>query len=822
MRTLEVKEESGKPSGGYAALPATSPRPGSGDDDVVRGQSTASRMSTASYTSGLDILQFTAAIYYLDEIEGELSVDVMRLGSMEGRVSCDYETVDGSGKAGTSYQPTSGTVVLEDGVPRATFSIKAVLNDMWAPTMEFMIKLSNPDNCQLGVYLKLCRVKVLNDDPFPTTKFDKEKMQDGEIDSGFQLWWEFCRLNYTQPGMAWRTWFVLFVDQGKNLYMYFKLWFNVYLVDVVLNTHDDVDDRLLVPGNRPTTILVMGVIWILPSVLLHFWDVAQFFIGIKSKTVAFLQEGLFREYLNFSEQSRSEVLPSDMIVAVSADCADVAGSYCTAMGMVTGLVEIGILANFILHHNPGALWVMGVMPAITLTFSLCRLAKQMAVSSEAGEAEIKMMSLVNEVCQKYRLVADYMQRPYMNAMFSERTALLREKKRPEAIVLINNEYFPSFLGFFFVGVYIATSSMSVVSGGVSLGTYLATISVFKDVAGAFVGTYGNFVGLTRSFEPLGGLTELYNKRTDLMDSKAMARKNRAESKKERNRLLEEKKNNPNAPVVRFVTDLMKIRLVDVALQYNLEDDYILQNVTLSLNQGELVAVTGPHGAGRATMLRLLGKVVFPTSGDYLVPSHLRSVHVQKDPLLMRMTLWENLAFGLPKANTPSQKEWSRARKILELFKSPTLVTILDKQAQQAEDRETTVESVTKDDHHPDRWQDRLTSLDTAIVHLARAFVMNPEILVLQRPLSNFSTRRATNVLEDVFVNFVARKGVCLPEEGEGDRRPRTLFYVPESEEQAQAASVIWALEVQDESVSKITMNVRLERDKSGTKQVAVG
>ena len=46
-------------------------------------------------------------------------------------------------------------------------------------------------------------------------------------------------------------------------------------------------------------------------------------------------------------------------------------------------------------------------------------------------------------------------------------------------------------------------------------------------------------------------------------------------------------------------------------------------VSVQAQQGQLVAVTGPHGSGKATLLRLLGHVVFPQDGSIFIPSHLR-------------------------------------------------------------------------------------------------------------------------------------------------------------------------------------------------------
>lgn len=175
---------------------------------------------------------------------------------------------------------------------------------------------------------------------------------------------------------------------------------------------------------------------------------------------------------------------------------------------------------------------------------------------------------------------------------------------------------------------------------------------------------------------------------------------------------------------------------------------------------------------------------------------------------MRMSLWENISFGLPKSKgIDNTEEGLRAQEVLRLFGDEHLATQLGKELAKVK-RPAEGEEEEEEEEPSGMWQEKLTSLDRAIVHLARAFLMNPEILVLQRPLSNFATDRARIVLDNVFKGFVHKKGVCLPEAGQADRRPRTLFFVCESQEQAQVADVVWALEVKDKAVSKVTMNVQ--------------
>lgn len=52
-----------------------------------------------------------------------------------------------------------------------------------------------------------------------------------------------------------------------------------------------------------------------------------------------------------------------------------------------------------------------------------------------------------------------------------------------------------------------------------------------------------------------------------------------------------------------------------ALTYRIADKTVLHDVSLSLNQGEMMALIGPNGAGKSTLLRLLTGYISPTSGS---------------------------------------------------------------------------------------------------------------------------------------------------------------------------------------------------------------
>merc|ERR1711879_8306 len=70
-----------------------------------------------------------------------------------------------------------------------------------------------------------------------------------------------------------------------------------------------------------------------------------------------------------------------------------------------------------------------------------------------------------------------------------------------------------------------------------------------------------------------------------------------------------------------------------------------------------------------------------------------------------------------------------------------------------------------------RWQDSLTNTELAKISLARAFVVNPEVLVLHRPLYGLKEKTASLVL-NLIREQVVHRGLCLPQSSARNRRPR--------------------------------------------------
>lgn len=54
------------------------------------------------------------------------------------------------------------------------------------------------------------------------------------------------------------------------------------------------------------------------------------------------------------------------------------------------------------------------------------------------------------------------------------------------------------------------------------------------------------------------------------------------------------------------------------VNYQTDDRLILNQITLSVEKGDFLTITGPSGGGKSTLLRLIASLLTPTSGEILL------------------------------------------------------------------------------------------------------------------------------------------------------------------------------------------------------------
>lgn len=100
-----------------------------------------------------------------------------------------------------------------------------------------------------------------------------------------------------------------------------------------------------------------------------------------------------------------------------------------------------------------------------------------------------------------------------------------------------------------------------------------------------------------------------------------------------------------------------VELRDIMVRFG--DTIVLKNFNLKIEPGEHIALMGPSGAGKTTILKLISKQISPHSGNISVNTSRISYMFQEPRLLPWLTAAENvnLVLGDRPASLPEAKKW---------------------------------------------------------------------------------------------------------------------------------------------------------------------
>lgn len=181
-----------------------------------------------------------------------------------------------------------------------------------------------------------------------------------------------------------------------------------------------------------------------------------------------------------------------------------------------------------------------------------------------------------------------------------------------------------------------------------------------------------------------------------------------------------------------------IELRDLSKLYGFGDatTVALDEVNLTINEGEFVAVMGPSGCGKSTLMNMIGLLDRPTHGQYLLKGKpverlrpARRAKIRRDTigfvfqffnLLPRLTVLENVALPLMYKGITSRRRMKQALNMLER-----------------------VGLSGREFFYPRH----LSGGQAQCVAIARALINNPKIIIADEPTGNLDSASSRLVME---------------------------------------------------------------------------
>jgi putative ABC transport system ATP-binding protein len=193
-----------------------------------------------------------------------------------------------------------------------------------------------------------------------------------------------------------------------------------------------------------------------------------------------------------------------------------------------------------------------------------------------------------------------------------------------------------------------------------------------------------------------------------------------------------------------------IETVKVSKVYRMGDVEVhaLREVSLTISEGESVAVMGPSGSGKSTLMNILGCLDRPSSGGYwLVGEEVSQLDrnalarlrnrtlgfvFQSFNLLSRTTALENVELPLLYAGVSAHERHARAREAL-----------------------ARVGLGERMHHHPNQ----MSGGQQQRVAVARALVTHPRLIVADEPTGNLDSRTSIEIM--ALFQELGRSGITL-------------------------------------------------------------
>jgi ATP-binding cassette, subfamily B, bacterial MsbA len=384
------------------------------------------------------------------------------------------------------------------------------------------------------------------------------------------------------------------------------------------------------------------VIFLLQAAFSFFQSYLLTYIG--ERIVFDLRTSLYRHLQKLSLDFYANRRVGDLVSRLSSDVTQMrtvlTSSLTGFLSQILGL--IGSVVILLTLNTSFTLFILGLVPVLigvafvfgrTIRKRSLRIQDQLADSTVVAEEGLQGIRVVKSFGRE-----EYETQRYHTAMESTFQAALQ--------MAVSNSLFGSvmmFLGFGAIGAIMWYGGREVIAGHLSLamitGFLIYGISIAASVGG-LAGLYGQLN------VAIGGVQRVF----ELLDTQPTVQ---------------------DMPKAETLTSSRgQISFEDVSFGYN-SDAHVLHNVSLAIQEGEILALVGPSGAGKSTLFNLIPRFYDPKQGAVKIDGRdLRTITqdslraqiaiVPQETMLFGGTIRENILYGRLDATEDEMIEAAKA------------------------------------------------------------------------------------------------------------------------------------------------------------------
>lgn len=153
-----------------------------------------------------------------------------------------------------------------------------------------------------------------------------------------------------------------------------------------------------------------------------------------------------------------------------------------------------------------------------------------------------------------------------------------------------------------------------------------------------------------------------------------------------------------------------------------EDNEVLTDITFSIADGEFFVLVGPSGSGKTTILKMINRLIEPSSGQIkrddksISTIDLRQLRLETGYVLQQIALFPNLTVQENIELIPEMKGWDKARRLEKARQLLTKVGL-------------------DPDKYLTRYPAELSGGEQQRIGILRAIIAEPKVLLMDEPFS---------------------------------------------------------------------------------------